>query len=43
MLPLSIEFTDVDTAPPIIVYVYDYDTIGDDDLIGMKVFDVSFT
>jgi len=36
-LPLSVRCGDVSDAPPVIVYVMDYDEIGDNDLIGMCV------
>ena len=39
---MDIEFVSADKAPPILVYVWDYDKVGNDDLMGMKIFDVLF-
>jgi hypothetical protein len=36
-LPLEVHCGDIYDAPPIVVWVKDYDTVGDDDLLGMCV------
>ena len=37
---MEIDFVSPEKSPPIIVYVWDYDKIGDDDLMGMCIIDV---
>ena len=36
-LPMEIHCDNVLNAPPVIVYVYDYDRVGDNDLLGMVI------
>ena len=36
-LPLELECDSIFDAPPVIVYVYDYDSVGSNDLLGMCV------
>lgn len=36
-MPLEIVCGDIEDAPPVIIYVYDYDKVGDNDLLGMCI------
>lgn len=41
MVPLQIEISRVELAPPIIISVWDYDTFSSDDLMGVCIVDLA--